>query len=154
LEETRICTSALAIGTELSTPAVAVAAEVESVAPPLVLMRAVMVRGQVRYLEGASTKAPETAIEAGEEGRKVLRYGEEEEEEDAGHGVKVNLYGCRFFLACMFSRSDLWTAAPAAGGGEGERSQVRNGRSPPGEAAGQVRGQGPRQRQGVDVAVG
>jgi hypothetical protein len=117
LEETRRRDTALVIAAELSAPAVAVEVEVELVAPPPVLMRAVMVRVQVRYLEGASTKAPETATEAGEEGRKVMRYGEEEDA-DAGHGVSARLYGCRFLVACMLSLSDLWSAASAAGGGE------------------------------------
>ena len=66
MEETRV------VSAELSTFAVAI--EAEPGPPPLVLMRAVMVRVQVPCLEGASRKAPETATEAGEEGRKEMLY--------------------------------------------------------------------------------
>jgi hypothetical protein len=115
-ENPRRRNSALVIGVELSTPAVD--DEVESVAPPLVLMRAVMVRVQVPCLEGASRKVPETGMEAGEEGWKEMMYEGVEEETSGGRGDTTRWYGCRFFLACMWSLSDLWIAASPGGGGK------------------------------------
>jgi hypothetical protein len=78
-----------------------------------------MVRVQVPCLEGASRKAPETATEAGEEGRKEMLYeGVEEEAVGGGRGDTTRWYGCRFLVACMLSLSDLCIVASPGGGGK------------------------------------